>query len=373
MKISLIVLLTLTFCSGLYAQQPDTNGILQLVYTSDAHFGITRKKFRGADSVPSVIVNRAMIAQINALPDVVLPNDGGVNSGNKVGGIDYLAQTGDITNRQEIPLPSATQSWAQFDEVYLKGLNTLGHQQRPTGFLIVPGNHDVSNAIGYPRPMKPLTDPTSMVNIYNLMMQPSTPLTNATFDYRKDKVNYSRDIAGIHFIFLTIWPDSSTRVWMAGDLDKVSASTPVIVFAHDPPNGDPHHFLNPNPPHTINPKDKFENLLEETFKDATPTSDSVEQRGWVAFLKAHTNIKAYFHGHENANEFYVYSGPDNDIFLPVFRVDSPMKGKPSSTDETKLSFQVISIDTKAKLMTVREYLWNAQPATWGQSRTITLN
>jgi len=381
-----VILALTTLTTGANAQsnpgtRDTTSRILQLVYTSDAHFGITRKVFRGEDSVSSFIVNKAMIAQINTLPDVPLPGDGGVNAGNPVGGIDYLAQTGDIANRQEIPLQSATQSWAQFTEVYLNGLRTLGHNGRPTGFLIVPGNHDVSDAIGYPKPMRPLTDPAAMVGIYNMMMHPAVPLTAAAFNYDRDKVNYSRDIAGIHFVFLTIWPDSGMRVWMEKDLAAVSPSTPVVVFTHDPPGGDPEHFLNPFPPHTINSHDKFQNLLAETFKDdpaAEKLNDNIEQREWVAFLRAHPNIKAYFHGHENANEFYTYKGPDGDIALPIFRVDSPMKGKPSSTDETRLSFQLISIDTRSQTMTVRECLWNTHPddpaglVSWGQSRTISL-
>jgi hypothetical protein len=55
-----------------------------------------------------------------------------------------------------------------------------------------------------------------------------------------------------------------------------------------------------------------------------------------------------------------------------------MKGKYSSKDETKLSFQVISIDTNSLIMTVRECLWNtdpfneAKPLQWGDSKTISL-
>ena len=363
------------------AQSSDTSGILQLVYTSDAHFGISRKSFQGADSVDSRNVNRAMIGKINRLPVQILPEDEGVNAGKAVGGIDYLAQTGDISNRQEIPYQSATVSWSQFTAVYLHGLKTKGHDHQPTGFLLVPGNHDVSNAIGYPKPMRPLTDPASMVGIYNLMMQPALPKTSATFDYGTDKVSYSRDISGIHFMFITIWPDSGNRVWMEKDLKTVLPGTPVLIFAHDPPAGDARHFRNPVPPYTINPTDRFENLLSEQFKDdlsAKPLSDTLEQKGFVIFLKAHPNIKAYFHGHENANEFYTYKGPDGDVSLPVFRVDSPMKGKPSSTDETRLSFQLITIDTHTKRMTVRECRWNTDPAnpgvpvSWGQSLSISL-
>ena len=38
-----------------------------------------------------------------------------------------------------------------------------------------------------------------------------------------------------------------------------------------------------------------------------------------------------------------------------------MKGNASSKDEKLLSFQVVSIDTDARKMTVREALWNADP------------
>jgi hypothetical protein len=56
-----------------------------------------------------------------------------------------------------------------------------------------------------------------------------------------------------------------------------------------------------------------------------------------------------------------------------------MKGKFSSKDETKLSFQLISIDTKVMKMTVRECLWNTKPSdptakvVFGDSKTILLN
>lgn len=44
-------------------------------------------------------------------------------------------------------------------------------------------------------------------------------------------------------------------------------------------------------------------------------------------------IKAYFHGDKNYNEFYTWNGVNGTIDLPVFRVDSPMKGEYSSADE----------------------------------------
>jgi hypothetical protein len=53
-----------------------------------------------------------------------------------------------------------------------------------------------------------------------------------------------------------------------------------------------------------------------------------------------------------------------------------MKGKYSAKDETKLSFQLISIDAEKKLLTVRECLWNINltnnSITWGNTVTISL-
>ena len=94
-----------------------------------------------------------------------------------------------------------------------------------------------------------------------------------------------------------------------------------------------------------------------------------------AFLKEHPSIRAYFHGHENYNEFYDWQGPDYTISLPTFRVDSPMKGDVSGGNETELSFLLISADTDTGLMTVREVLWNTNASdttTWGQTRTVSL-
>jgi hypothetical protein len=60
------------------------------------------------------------------------------------------------------------------------------------------------------------------------------------------------------------------------------------------------------------------------------------------------------------------------VALKTFRVDSPMKGKRSAQDESKLSFQVVTIDPRTARMTVREYLWNAGGGTWGERATISL-
>jgi predicted MPP superfamily phosphohydrolase len=354
------VVITL-FCSfNTYSQNHKSASVVNIVFTSDAHYGITRDEFRGDTSVPGYKVNAAMIRQINTLPFTKLPD------GKVVGPIDYLVQTGDIANRMEIPNQSAATSWSEFEIDYLHGLKLTAHNGKPAKVLVVPGNHDISNAIGYGKPMMPLTDPTAMVKIYNLMLKPQTPLTNESYNYAVNKINYSRNIKGVHFIFITLWPDSAERIWMQKDLDTVSKTTPVIIFTHDQPTCEAKHFTNPLPPHNMTAKNKFENLTAEYYKEGIKASKDdgatdIEQRGWVKFLKAHPNIRAYFHGNSNWNQFYTYKGPDNEVNLNVFRVDSPMKGKYSSKNEKLLSFQLISLDPETQTLTVKECLWNTDP------------
>jgi hypothetical protein len=363
--------------------QAKASSVINMVFTSDAHYGITRKKFRGDTNVTGYKVNEAMIGQINTVPYLTLPADGGINSGKKAGVVDYVVEGGDIANRMEIPIQSAAESWAQFEGDYMHLINLKDRNGKPAKLLMVPGNHDISNAVGYARPMKPLTDPTSMVKIYNMMMKPQKPLTNADYNYATDKINYSYNLKGIHMMFITLWPDSVERIWMQKDLDTVAKSTPVIIFTHDQPTCEAKHFTNPVPPYNMTAQNKFENLTEEHYKEGKVAAKddgatAIEERGFVKFLKAHPNIKAYFHGNSNWNEFYVYNGPDNDVKLNVFRVDSPMKGKYSAKDETLLSFQFISLDTENQTLTVRECLWNTQPSdtaqkvVFGKSATVSL-
>ncbi|WP_158989653.1 metallophosphoesterase [Mucilaginibacter sp. L196] len=356
---------------------------IQMVFTSDAHYGITRDKFRGDTGVTGHVVNAALVKQISTLPYLTLPNDGGINAGNKVGGINYVIEGGDIANRMDIPVQTAAVSWSQFESDYMHHLTIKDAEGNPATLLMVPGNHDISNAIGFPKPMSPVTDPSSMVGIYNLMLKPAQPLTNDNYDYAVDKINYSRNIKGIHFEFITLWPDSAERIWMQHDLDTVAATTPVIIFTHDQPECEAKHFTNPLPPYNMTEKNKFQNLVSEHYKEGDKAqkddgATDIEQRGFVKFLKAHRNIVAYFHGNSNWNEFYTYHGPDNDVSLNVFRVDSPMKGKYSSKDETKVSFQLISLDPQTLQLTVRECLWNTKPLSadnnivFGKSATVSL-
>jgi hypothetical protein len=381
---NVIILFLLAIVAGsLFCPATAIGQIVQIVFTSDAHYGITRQQFRGDTNVTGHVVNAALVKEINTLPAMMLPPDNGINAGNAVGGIDYVIEGGDIANRMEIPIQSAATSWSQFETDYMKSLKIKGHDGKPATLLMVPGNHDISNAIGFAKPMNPLTDPTSMVNIYNLMLNPLVPLTNATYNYASDKVNYSRNISGIHFQFITLWPDSAERIWMQKDLDTVASNTPVIIFTHDEPTCEPKQFTNPLPPYNMTVKNKFQNLVAEHYKEGSVAlkgddATNIEQRGFVKFLKAHPNIKAYFHGNSNWNEFYTYTGPDNDISLKTFRVDSPMKGEYSSKDEKLVTFQLISLDPSTKQLTVRECLWNTQPTNpdnkivFGKNETISL-
>ena len=114
------------------------------------------------------------------------------------------------------------------------------------------------------------------------------------------------------------------------------------------------------------------------------------------WLMSHPNVKALFSGHDNFNGVTNWNGqnPTGSLIDPMdanwagvqlFRVDSPMKGDFSGTsaadkigDETKLSFQVYTLDTSTGKVTEREFLYNntADPSTSGawsaQSATLDL-
>lgn len=350
--------------------------IVQFVFTSDAHYGITRANFQGAANVDAHTVNAAMVAKMNTLPDLTLPDDGGVNAGKKIASVDYVMEAGDIANRMEVSasVQLASISWGQFKTDYLQNLALKNKNNQPAGFLMVPGNHDVSNTIGYYAKMQPLTDASSMAEIYNLMFKPTLLRTALTYNYNGDRINYSRDIAGVHFCFIQMWPDSAVRVWLNTDLQNVKTETPVIIVAHDQPAVVSNHFTNPNGNNSINATDKFDNVLDEHFKDGTSPAAAgvIEQRAFAAFLKQHTNIRAYLHGHVHESKFYTWTGPDNDVSLSAASADSPMKGLVSAADETKLTFLFAALDPNTMKLTLREVYWNVSPVKWGNTVTIDL-
>lgn len=357
---------------------------VQWVFTSDAHYGITRPRFRGRLNADARSVNQAMVAAINRLPGLMFPRDGGVGAGAPVGAFDFVAQGGDIANRAEGTGPGAIQSaaisWRQFAADYFDGIRLTDRAGRRAPLFVVPGNHDLSNAVGFHRPMTPPIDRTSMVEIYNRMMAPATPVTTSTWDARRHRVFYARDVGGVHLVFLTVWPDSAAREWMEADLARVAPSVPVIVFTHDEPDVEAKHFVNPNGRHDINAIDQFENLLVDRFADGPMigVESLTEERAFEQFLRRHPNVTGYFHGNSNWNQFYDWTGPDHTAALHTFRVDSPLKGEVSMLDETKLSFQVATLDPASRRLTVREVLWNTRPRVpatiaWGASTTVALS
>jgi hypothetical protein len=359
--------------NGLQAQTKDS--IVQFIFTSDLHFGLSKTQFRNQQNVSAVEVNKAMVEVMNQMPNTFLPKDNGVEAGNKIEGVDALVITGDIANRMESGIQSATTSWAQFKSVYIDALHLKKRSGAASSLYLVPGNHDMSNAIGFHRPMEPKKDPATMLGIYNLMFPEKQTLY---YDSSLNRVHYAKDINGIHLIFLSLYPDSAERVWMEQDLSKVSTSTPVFLFAHSMLEVEPRFFENPNGIHDINDEDKFENLVPERYKDGKDVKGvtTIEQNELVAFLAKHANIKVYFHGHENFTQYYTYHGPNKDLNLTCIRTDSPMKGRVSSKDESKLAFELVSINTHSQMLTVREILWNNPattiPFTWGQSANHSL-
>jgi|GEM_PF-322117 len=354
--------------------------IAQFVFTSDAHYGLTKTTFQGASNVDAKAVNAALVAKMNTLSSQSFPSGAGVQAGKQIGAFDFIVEGGDVANREETGIQSDSASWAQFVVNYVNGITLKNNAGQNSPLYIIPGNHDVTNAIGYYKAMFPLQDPSSMAGIYNMMLNPATPKTTSSYNYATDKIHYSKDYCGVHFMFINMWPDSSERVWMANDLKSVSSTTPVVIFSHDEPPCESKHFINPNGSHNINSTDKFENVVTEMFKDGNSVSVPavIEQRNLAAFIKSYPNIVAYFHGNDHIEQFGSWQGPDNNISLSVFGVDSPMKGTVSSTDETKLCFQVVTLDAQAQKMTIRECFWNpvpsnpSAPVSWGKDTTISL-
>jgi hypothetical protein len=365
---------------GLSAVPPPSPGGLQFVFTSDAHYGIRRPAFRGQANVEARAVNEALVASINGLASATFPADAGNRAAEAVGPIDAVIEGGDVANREEIidgtQVQNAAQSWREFLDDYDHGLRLKDKSGRRSALFVIPGNHEASNAIGFYKPMSPASDPSALEGIYRLMMRPGR--LPAHFDYNRERVLTSRDLGGVHLAFVHIWPDSHGRAWLERDLAHVAADTPVFLFAHDEPDVESKHFLNPAAPGAFDASRGFENLLSDVFADGpTKESDAVAERSALErFVAAHSNVVAYFHGNSNWNQFYDWPGPHGTVALHTFRVDSPMKGAVSSRDETKLSFQVVTVSLAAHSVTVRECLWNAHPEapslTWGASATVSI-
>ena len=359
-RLVLVLVCISLFCCSLEARGGE---ILRFIYYSDPHYGLERE-FRGAESVSADSVSRAMLRSFGLLENAVLPDDGGVGGGCVFGEPDFVVCTGDIANRMERGVQPASESWRQFLRDWAEYLDRL---------YLVPGNHDISNAIGYPKPMSPERDASSAAGIYDMMMHTDTTVSAETFDYGTDRTHYTFVMDSVRFVFMGMWPDSCMREWY-GSAVTAGDDLPVLLFTHDPPGADAKHFTNPHCPYDINPTDRFENLLADTC--SVGSIDSLPLENWRAlerFIAGHPEIKAYFHGDCNYNEFYTWYGVDSTVALPVIRVDSPMKGELSAENETLLSYVVVVLDTATGRLTARECLWNTDGGAslvWGSSVTL---
>jgi hypothetical protein len=370
-RISIIFLLTTAVLCSCSRETFDESqeDIVHFVFVSDSHYGLTRT-FNGATCTTEE-VNKAMLQVINSLPGANLPNDKGVGDGNIINGIEMIINGGDITNRQEAGIQSATVSWNQFETNFINKITTKTKTGKSTELFVLPGNHDVSNAIGYYKPMSPLTDASAMAGIYNLMFRSATPKTAGNYNYTTDKINLAIERFGICIFFVNIWPGAAEREWISNHLKTLPSGRPAIIFTHDEPDIDVGHLTNPIPPHAIN--STYENLLPDM--PSTSGSPIGVRRAFAQFISTHSAIKAYFHGDVNYNEFYEFTGPDNNVRLPTFRVDSPMKGKFSAGNQSFLSFLLISINPFTMDMTVRECFWALNTTgsiEWGKTKTINL-
>src|SRR5229473_431989 len=127
-----VVLVLFATALAAISAQPSSSRTIEFLFTSDAHYGITRAAFRGGTNVAARVVNAAMIEKMNGLPRARLPKDGGAKGGELVGPIDFVAEGGDIANREESAggdgdgvggtIQPAAVSWSQFRADYVDRL-----------------------------------------------------------------------------------------------------------------------------------------------------------------------------------------------------------------------------------------------------------
>ncbi|BDU77677.1 immunoglobulin-like domain-containing protein [Mesoterricola sediminis] len=376
---------------------------IQFIHVSDLHFGdalAAAAAFQGASTtVDALDVNTAMRDAVNTLSTATAPSDYGVGAGTVFGSFDFMANTGDMASRTQSGSyngNTAAQSWAQFTKVWLEGVTLKDNNGNALPQHLTPGNHDVANALGGPETLIGGIDPTALAGIYNLGMNPATPVTNATFDYNQHKVFFTKVYGGVHFVFLNQWLDAEMQEKLAAYLSGVGTSTPVMLFAHMPPEQNGANFRDPSTTGVDFPFGAgFANLFRDPMSASnivapattitTATVPTKEVADLAAFLKARKNVIAWFNGHDNFTQYRTWNGENSvlinnsmtQLSIPVFRCDSPVKGKDSGKDAKKLAFNVVTIDPAKKEFTVRECLWNKSntkgaAVAWGQTQTFSL-
>ena len=208
------------------------------MFTSDAHYGLTRGIFRHA-------CRRARRQRGDGGGDHPL---GPLTSWSK-------AAIWPIARKRRIGRHSARRSnLSQFSIDYIDGL-TVKNSAGQAPLYIVPGNHEVSMPSGS-TPMRPLIDKTARLGSYNRMMAPSGRGRPRPTTTRQTACSSPRDYGGIHFMLVTIRPDSIVR--LDGPDPPCWRRRPLCVQSHQPEAQA--KTTNPNGAR-YNAVDRFENLL----------------------------------------------------------------------------------------------------------------
>ena len=280
------------------------------VFTADQHYGMSRPAFRGCTDVSADTVNAAMVEAINSLVDAVFPLDGGVMAGKAVGGAEYVISAGDIasklTGAGTGPALTASQCWELFKRQYCGGVALKNSGGRKAEILAIPGNHEISTALGRYPPAFPLPDAGAMVGMFNRAHNAS--LRPEEYDFAAHKVTMARDLAGVRLLLVQLWPDEEARAYIAREIAASPADTPIILVCHFPPGV--------SAVYRESPERKFGAVPENTCgtvpADAAGQARIVElsreeRRAFAGFIKQHPSIVAYFHGHHHNNHSWVFT------------------------------------------------------------------
>jgi Calcineurin-like phosphoesterase len=247
---------------------------ITFIVASDSHFGA-----RGMYEL-----NREVVKQMNELPGTDYPPE----VGGRVDRPRGVIFTGDTTDNGHL------EEFAQFEEVY-----GLTGQDGLLGFPIFEaiGNHDVNS---------------------------SSPIKERVRQ-RHGAIHYSFDWDDLHFVCLDMYPDVTTRRWLAEDLRLVPRGRPIIPFFHYSLEG---HY-----------SDFWEQADKEAF------AKEIEGR----------NVPVIFHGHEHGMGHYLWKG------FPVFRPGAPR--------HSSHSFLVVRVTAREMAVVA----WDFDNRRWLRSWTVPIS
>ena len=252
---------------------------LTFFVSSDPHYG-----FRTPE-----VNNTEVVSDLNSLPGTTYPGGAGT-----VETPAFVAVTGDLTQSYDNFFQPPAVAWQRFVADYsLTG--TEGTLNYPV--YEIAGNHDHLNDLWYGGNIR------------------------SAIEGRHGSLFYSIDVAGVHMVFADVWPDAAIRAWMADDLAALPANTPVMLYMHDPPDGDVDHV----------------NLGIIDDVDSAALLDTIDDYNIVGIFHGHLHIA----GHDTWNGFDVY--------------------RAGSSKDSSFSFLVVQVTDDT--LTVDEWNWEAD--TWG--------